>query len=177
MPAVGTVAVSSGGDTKVVNGTYLLQLQSVEDVGPSQLYPDSGNQWLWKWEVIRSMEADPDDEQLDAVGEVIYDYTKEFIGYSAKTKLRSKALERIDACMNVVTPMPDGDQVIETPIEDTEELIGKHIKAAVAVGPNKSGALRAKLMTISPYKAKPKAKRPAPPPTDDEDDDDGELPF
>lgn len=178
MPAVGTVGVSSGSDTKVVNGLYLLKLNSVTDEGISQLYPDSGPQWLWKWEVVRSLEADPDDEQLEAVGEVIYDYTKAWIGYT-KAGARSKALERIDACLNVVTPMPEGDEEIETPIDDTEELIGKGIKASVTVAPNKAGTLRAKLTMIAPYKSKKQAKpaaKPAAPPPDDEDDDD-DLPF
>jgi hypothetical protein len=165
-----------------VSGLYLLKLQSVEDVGISERYPDSGRQWLWKWEVVRSLEADPDDEQLEAAGEVIYDYTKEWLGFT-KNGQKSKSLARIDACLGTDTQPPDDDDEVELPIDDTDELVGKQIKAAVEVAPNTNGNLRAKLVTVGVYKkkaasasAKP-ARKAAPPPDDDDDDEDEGLPF
>lgn len=177
MPTVGSVSVSAGGDTKVVNGLYLLKLQAVEDAGISTLYPDSGRQWLWKWEVVRPLEAEPDDEQLEAAGEVIYDYTKEWLGFTKKGK--SKALARIDACLGIDTRQPDdGDDEVELPIDDTDELVGKQVRAAVEVAPNTNGNLRAKIVSLSAYKGKSKNGKPAkaaPPPNDEDEQED--LPF
>lgn len=180
MPAVGTVSVSAGGDTRVVNGLYLLKLQSVEDVGISQLYPDSGRQWLWKWEVVRPLEAEPDDEQLEAAGEVIYDYTREWLGFTKRGK--SKSLARIDACLGTDTQQPEDGDEVELPIDDTDELVGKQVRAAIEVAPNTNGNLRAKIVSIAAYKKKSsngtKPARKAAPPPDDDDDEDGEgLPF
>ena len=180
MPAVGTASVSAGGDTKVVSGTYLLKLRSVEDVGISQMYPDSGNQWLWKWEVVRPLEAEPEDEQLEAAGEVIFDYTKDWLGFTKRGK--SKALARIDACLGTDTQQPDDDDEVELPIDDTDELVGKQVRAAIEVAPNTNGNLRAKIVSLTAYKkksssaaAKP-AKKAAPVEDDDDDEDEG-LPF
>lgn len=175
MPAVGTVSVSSGGDTKVASGLYLLKLQSVEDVGISERYPDSGNQWLWKWEVVRSLESDADEDQQASIGEVIYDYTRDWLGFT-RNGAPSKSLARIDACLGVTTPKPDDEEEVELPIEDTDELVGRQVKAQVAVAANTTGALRAKLATIAAYKRPKRAA--APPPDEDEDaEDDGQLPF
>lgn len=179
MPDVGTVSVSSGGDTKVATGLYLGELQSVEDVGRSKLYPDSGNQWLWKWKVIRPLEADPDDEQQDSVGEVIFDYTSEWLGFN-KAGVASKSLARIDACLATTTAKPEDGEEIELPIDSTDELVGKRVKLAVEVAPNTNGNLRAKIVSIAAYKSKGKAKsKPAAPPPDDDDefDEDEGLPF
>lgn len=162
MARVGKVEQSGGGDTKVVDGTYLLKLTSVEDKGISEMYPNSGPQWLWKWEVVRSLEAEPDEEQEAATGEIIHDYTADWIGYR-KNGQKSNALLRIDALMNVDTPKPDGDDEIYPPVEDTDELIGRHIKSAITVAPNTKGNLRAKLATVAPYVPKRRAADPPPP--------------
>lgn len=160
MARIGKVEQSGGGDTKVAAGTYLLRLKEVTDVGISERYPDSGNQWLWKWEVVRSLEAEPDEEQDASIGEVIHEYIRDWIGFT-KSGARSKALERLDALTNTVTRPPSGpDDDIYPAVDDTDDLIGQQLKAAVTVQPNTNGNLRAKLATVAPYVAKKRATEP-----------------
>ena len=168
---VGNVEVSGSSESQAVSGTYLLKLLSVEDAPPSQMFADAKPQWLLKWEIVRSLEAEPDEDQEASVGEQIWDYVGAWVGFTLQGR-RSKALERIDACMGVKTEKPDDGEVGEAPIDDTNELIGRLAKAAVEVAPNTKGLMRAKIVQIGPYRAKRRTTHTAA--IDDEDDEDAE---
>lgn len=179
MPQVGTVEVSTGGDSKVATGTYVLRLESCVDVGKSAMYPDSGNQWKWIWKVMRSFDAEPDAAQVASEGQDIHEWTAEWIGFT-KNGAKSKALARIDALAKTNTRPPGDGEEVDPPVDDTDDLVGQLIKATVDVQPNKDGNLRAKLLTVGIYNPKPgnrNGNKPKPPPPPDDGFDDDEIPF
>jgi len=146
-----TVKASSGNQTAL--GLYLFKLTDVtEDQGKDFKTGKPVDQYKFIWEIERSLEAEPTEDQEAAIGTEYWDWTRTVASPASKLRARIEAVLGRDM-------KPDEDV-------DLESFIGRRIRATVAEDTLSDGRKYVTLITV-PYK--PRGGRAAKPATVEED--------
>ena len=143
MVRVGSVTEVEGGEiVEIADGTYVVEVVSIEDDGVSQLFPDSGPRFKWTFKIAQVIDGDD-----DVVGEEVpWQWTGQKLTIS-KQYGASKFYKWAAALL--------GGEIPED-FDDTDDLIGLKATATIETPPGKT---RAKVVGLRPAKKRPAKKQ------------------